>query len=64
MVSGQEKVNLVCEIFRENVKTKAGLNSGFHKATENMFRYFLSQSSYAGGKKEKLSCNSMADPIP
>ena len=64
MVSGQENVNLVSEIFHEHFKNKAGVNSGFHKATENMFRYFLSQSSYAGGKKEKLSCNRKADPTP
>jgi hypothetical protein len=49
---------------RENVTTKAGVNSGFHKATENMFHNFLSQSSYAVGKKEKLSSNRMADPTP
>ena len=62
MVSGQENANLVSEISHEPFTTKTGVNSGFHKTTENIFRYFLSQSSYTGGKKEKLSCNRMADP--
>jgi len=45
----------------ENFTTKASVNSGSHKATENMFPYFLRQSSHAGSKKEKLSRNRMAD---
>lgn len=56
MVSGQENVNLVYETLHENFTTKADINSGFREAIENTFLYFLSQSSYAGGKKEKLSC--------